>query len=197
MKFLMEHEMAFDDDEIGFPSIQGCHAIVYQTGAGLFGYHNAGGSGDDRFKPRAVKFSEFIRSLDGFSSPGSRLYGCSFIGNNERGYSGVATAKWKLELVTFATELNYTGKISGYDLHKTFTQKESAYVEYRRKGAKCDVHIRAWDRKEHPATKTNPDRSAHKSLLAKGFDLSLVDVQNVVSDVGRSNLIKISKEKLR
>ncbi len=197
MKFLMEHEMAFDADELGFPSIQGCHAIVYQTKDGLFGYHNAGGSGDDRFKGRATKFAEFVRANGGDGS-GTRLYGCSFIGNNQRGYSGKAKDKWKLELVTFATELGYTGKISGYDLHKTLKGgNDSAYVEYRKSGSKCDVHIRKWSQDEHPARSANPDQATHKQLQARGFNLSLINLATVVTGVDRNGVTKISKEKLR
>jgi len=198
MKYLLEHEMGFDTKELGFPSIQGCHAIVYQTDAGLYGYHNFGGSGDDRFLPRATRFSKFITDHGGGASTATRLYGCSFIGNNQRGYSGVAKAKWKQELVTFATALNYAGKISGYDLHKTLkAANASAYVEYRMNGSKCDVHIRQWSKNDKPNRVANPDRNGHKLMQAKGFNLSIVDLATVVTDVDRTNIVKISKEKLR
>ena len=198
MKYLLEHEMGFDTQELGFPSIQGCHAIVYQTSTGLYGYHNFGGSGDDRFLPRATTFSRFVTDHGGTGQTATRLYGCSFIGNNQRGYGGIAKTNWKQELVAFATALNYSGKISGYDLYKTLKgANASAYVEYQTNGEKCDVHIRQWSKNDKPARVANPDRGGHKLMQAKGFNLSIIDLATVVTNVGRNNLVTISKEKLR
>lgn len=201
MKFLMEHEMAFDANELAFPSISGCHAIVYQTSAGLYGYHNYGGSAADKFKPRAVKFFEFIRDHGGLANPGSRIYGCSFVGNNGRGYSAPVKDSWKAELVAFATELTYTGKISGYDLDKRFPGiNRSALVEYRTSGTKCDVFVREWldpGADAEPLRMNNPGRANHKIMLATRGGMAIADINTVVTGVNRNNLAKISKEKLR
>ncbi len=196
--------MGFDAAMLGFPSIQGCHAIVFQTNAGIYGYHNAGGSAADKFQPRATKFREFIESL-GNLTPATRLYGCSFVGNNLRGYAGVPATTWRQELVTYANMLDYHGRISGYDLSKRLIgANDSAYVEYRVNGTKCDVYIRKWDQHgidAHPATVPNPLPAEHQRLSVKGGGAILIEplanVIDPVDGVDRDNLTKISKQKLR
>ena len=202
MRFLMEHEVGFADNELGFPSIQGCHAIVYQTAAGLYGYHNAGGSASDRWKPRAVRFAEFVRTHAGGTIPkGTRLYGISFVGNNQRGYSPKPKDNWKGELITFAAELNYTNKISGYDLDKGLPGGgKGAYVEYRKNGSKCDVHIREWDPRGVDAGEdrtANIHRNDHKFISVHFHIADLTDLDRVIRDIHHAPLTKISKEKLR
>lgn len=194
--------MGFDPDELGFPSIQGCHAIVYQTMDGLYGFHNAGGSGDQHWAPRAKMFREFINDLNGLRSSGTRLYGCSFIGNNQRGFATTmpAHSKWMQELLAFAQELGYHGKISGYDLARTFKGNHvSAYVEYRRDGTKSDVWIRQWGQPSDPTRlpKVPNARDLKHRYLA---NTSLQDLKEVVdpqNGVNRNGLTKISKQKLR
>jgi hypothetical protein len=201
MKFLMEHEVGFDTQELGFPSIQGCIAIVYQTHQGLYGYHSAGGSGTDKFKGRAEKFRDFVQGLGG-THGGVRLYGVTFVGNNQRGYSGVARQTWLAELVAYATELGYTGKISGYDLFKTLKGVgQSAYVEFQKNGSKCDVSVREWTHAEvrsRPTRAPITDVTTHKQILTRGsIDVSLDNLATVVTGVNRTALTKVSKEKLR
>jgi hypothetical protein len=203
LKFLLEHQVGFDTAMLGFPSIQGCHAIVFQTSAGIYGYHSFGGSAADKFQPRAQKFREFIENL-GNLTPATRLYGCSFVGNNQRGYAGVPAATWRQELVAYASAFNYTGKISGYDLSKTLAgASDSAYVEYRINGTKCDVHIRKWDQfggDAHPPTVANPSPAEHQKLAIKGGVILIEQVANVIdpaNGVDRGHLTKVSKQKLR
>lgn len=145
MKYLMENEAGFDPDSIGFPSIQGCHAIVYQTSVGLWGYHNFGGSGASAFKKRANLFRDFVEDHFIAAGTGECLYGCTFVGNNARGYSGSPSASWKKELKQFAIALDYKGSIMGFDLSTKLTNNaDSAYVEYRKSGAKCRIYVKKW-----------------------------------------------------
>ncbi len=205
MKYLLEHEVAFDDTALGFPSIQGCHAIVFQTAAGLYGFHVAGNSGDERWGPSGTLFSRFVNGVSGGSGTGTRLYGSSFIGNNQRGYKvgqfveKEYRAKWKAELVAYATALRYTGKISGYDLYKSFTASSaSAYVEYRVNGDKCDVSVRQWTHGEHAPKVAN--RAPLHHMIKGGGSLEnqgLIRLTSSVSAVSRTGLTAISKEKLR
>lgn len=201
MRFLMEHEVGFDDTELGFPSIQGCIAIVYQTHNGLYGYHSYGGSAADKFKQRAPKFREFVDSAGGVGG-GTRLYGITFVGNNQRGYSGTPRTTWLEELAEYADKLNYTGKITGYDLCKTLKGSDkSAYVEYVRNGSKCDVSVREWthaERTSKPARMNNPDVLKHQLIQTQGGStVKLVQLPTVVTGVDRSGLTRISKEQLR
>ena len=96
MEWLAEREVGFDTDKIGFPSIDGCHAVVLQTGSGLYGFHNYGGSATDAFKERSDSFEAFVQQH--FVSRGAvaQLYGVCF--RNKRGYSaGDKLAAWKDE----------------------------------------------------------------------------------------------------
>ena len=43
MRYVGEREVCYDPNELGFPSIMGCHAIVLVNANGLFGFHNYGG----------------------------------------------------------------------------------------------------------------------------------------------------------
>lgn len=199
MKFLMEHEMAFDTQVLGFPSIQGCHAIVFQTDNGIYGFHNYGGSGDSDFSPRAKLFKSFVNTHGGLTAKAHRVYGVSFVGNNQRGYSGKTKDKWKQELVKFATELGFAGKISGYDLYKSFNgSNDSAYVEFRVNGNKCDVYVRKWGAQETPSGSTrNPNPNDHKKRTGASGSMTLSPLINVVTGINTTGLTKISKTKLR
>jgi hypothetical protein len=211
VKYLCENEVGFDSTMLGFPSIQGCQAIVYQTSAGIYGFHSFGGSDKNSWQPRAMKLREFIESL-GALTPATRLYGCSFVSNNQRGYTGSSTAGWRQELVRYADMLGYHGKISGYDLSKTLTgASDSAYVEYRINAKKCDVYIRKWDQfgsdanikypkvgnttpTEHRRLKSNKTGDTFTAVLA---DLEKGVVISPTVGVDRNNLIKVSKQSLR
>jgi hypothetical protein len=149
MLYLNEHELGFDANCIGFPSISGCHAIVAVTGNGLFGFHNAGGSAPDAYAPRATAFAEYLTSHDQ-SGKVLRLYGACHRASR-RGYFGGGS--WQGEMTAFADALGYTGKISGYDLSKQdykdphlpgLTKEESSYVEYQFAGSKCGIYYKRW-----------------------------------------------------
>lgn len=198
MKYLLEHQMGFDTNCIGFPSIQGCHAVVYQTSAGLYGFHIAGGSANADWALNAGVFRQFVASLNGLANPGTRLYGASFVGNNQRGYSPVATTNWKNELLAIASALGYTGKISGYDLFKTLGSNASAYVEYRVNGPKCNLYVRRWDANEHPPTAPNTDFTGHVAKhKTYGNPPTIIQLNNAITSVNRTQLTLVHKEKLR
>ncbi|WP_330924495.1 hypothetical protein [Candidatus Sororendozoicomonas aggregata] len=130
--------------------LQGCHAIVYQTNSGIYGFHNSGGSSPSDFLNRAKLFSEFVNEHNGENKISHRLYGVTFVKNNQRGYP-VDNSKtyWKKELLVFADQLNFKGKISGYDLYDKFSSKnESAYVEFRLNNKKIDVYVKKWEEDE-------------------------------------------------
>lgn len=143
MQFLNEREAGFDADRLGFPSISGCLAVCYVTTGGLFGFHNAGGTGKEEWVARATIFRDFVLGRDPHPT-GLQLLGCSFVGDNRRGYTvGQATKDWKAELKTFAKVLVFGGPVSGCDLAQLNTTK-SAYVEFRRVGPTCYVFAKPW-----------------------------------------------------
>lgn len=202
----MEHEMAFDTNCLGFPSIQGCHAIVYQTNAGIYGFHVAGGSAAEDWPLNGQVFSDFVLAHGGGLIPaGSRLYGVTFV-DVQRGYfPEPKKPKWKGELVEFASKLGYTGKISGYDLDKRLPTVQggaapSAYVEYRVNAAKCDVYVKKWDGPHQPNRTANIERTNHKSKHKRyGEAPKIIELDRIVvgNDFNTNDVAKVSKEKLR
>ena len=196
MKFMGEHEMAFDGQALGFPSIQGCHAIVYQTSQGIYGYHNYGGSATAAFSVRAARFRHFLQQLGALNTPAYRLYGVSFVGNNQRGYAmNDVKGQWKQELTEFANALNYTGKISGYDLYKTFQgANDCAYVEFRANHHKCDLYVRQWmPGQENDVMLGVPPQNHH--VRHNGVNMQNVD--RAFTQISRIGVTKVSKQQLR
>jgi hypothetical protein len=178
MKFLIEREAGFDTDRLGFPSISGCLAICYLTHTGIFGFHNAGGSRTDEFSARAKLFGDYVKSIEPHPK-GVQLYGCSFVGDNRRGY---ANAKdWKTEMKAFAKALNFGGPISGCDL-AAMNIAESAYVEYRRVGMLCYIFAKAWS-DANRVTAANPADPNHQCLRGNQYGqvITSVDVTGLTA----------------
>jgi hypothetical protein len=188
MQYLMEMEAGYDTDRLGFPSIQGCHAIVLLTRDGIFGFHNAGGSGTDRFDERARLFAAYVRRHAGRKVKGTHLYGSTFVGNNQRGYSGNPRETWQLELGKFAGALGFRGPIGGCDLAQSITaQGASAYVEYRRVGQACLIFAKQWSTKGIVRVPYAPTRDLEKIVGTQANQL-------MTTGVDASGLTKIDPE---
>lgn len=152
MMNLGENELGFNPTTIGFPSIQGCHAVVYQTAAGIFGIHNYGGDDEKQYKERAEIFRDFVQGHTSGTSAGQRLYGVCFA-TTKRGYDG-KLSKWRKELKTFADKLGFGGPIYGYDLAgRAFPADASVFVRYDKVGDACVIQVKQWN--DGDATKLN------------------------------------------
>jgi len=210
MKFIAEHQVAFDKDAVGFPSLDGCLGLVYQTTSGLYGYHLFGGNNNTAAN-RAEMFADFVDS-HGKGQKGTRLYGVCFIQRRgwfkSDGFSADRATAWKEELLIYADKLHhYSGRISGFDLSKHYAGKTcSAYAEFRKVGTKCDLYVREWsDNVDKPQVQTlkNPNSADHieinrKSPVGGGpATLRSWDLTMVPTSVPRDNLVKVSKQKLR
>lgn len=194
MKFLKEREAGYAVDGIGFPSIKGCIAMAYQTRDGIFGFHNAGNSANDKFDARAKTWSDFIRAHPNGASPGVCLYGVTFARCNERGYSQPAVDNWKAELKTFAARLGFTGPLFGCDLTLSFTgpgKKPSAYVEFKRESGGYSIFAREWydDARDGVINATY-------AASADFRNLDSTTMTKMVSDVGKAGLIRVYPERL-
>ena len=166
MIWLGEREVGFDLNAIGFPSIDGCHAVVLLTDTGMWGFHNFGGSGASSFAERSQSFAAFVSQHFLTRGVAKHLYGTSF--HNKRGWAGAdKLAAWKDEMKAYAAALPYTGKVSGYNLDKMGYGAKSAYVEYRRNGNDCDVFCRAWTDMTHDKELLT-DRVNHRRALSGG-----------------------------
>jgi hypothetical protein len=150
----------------------------------MFGFHNAGGSRSDEFSARAKLFGDYVKSIEPHPK-GVHLYGCSFVGDNRRGY---ASAKdWKAEMKAFAKALNFGGSISGCDL-ATMKITQSAYVEYRRVGMLCYIFAKAWT-DSNKVTAANPGDQNHQCL--RGNQYSQVVTSADVTDLTALTPVKL------
>jgi hypothetical protein len=188
MEYLGEHEFGYSSDRLGFPSILGCRAIVYQTKAGIFGYHNAGGNWDCDWVERSREFAEYVRGHAGGGSPGVHLYVTGATRQPQTGYR--SAADWPGEAKAFAKALKFKGPRSGYDI-STGSDK-SVYVEYRRAGNTCILMVCDWD-DHHPKNKPpakdtvgalradRPDHAARpnrKALIVR-VEVDITDLKRV------------------
>ncbi len=170
MKYVDERLAAFDQDKLGFPSISACHAIVYLTSRGLYGYHNLGGETPERWRDAPKKFGEFVDAKLASGEAGLGLYGCAHV-TGQRGYPGDKQTAWRTELKEFAARVGWRGDIWGYDLsgfddQPGYDAKKSAYVECRKVGGKCLLYARQW--RDHENMSGVPD-GAHGAIARSGM----------------------------
>jgi hypothetical protein len=194
MLHLGEREVGFDTAAIGFPSIDGCHAVVLCTSSGLYGFHNLGGSGVASFAERSQSFAAFVSQH--FISRGTlhHLYGTCF--RNKRGYADAnKLAAWKDEMRAYATALGYTGPVSGFDLGRMTYGARSAYVEYRKVGKVCTIHCKPWN--EMTYTKhTNNNRVNHKKALSGAVQALTTDIYDTITPNGGGAIYDVPKGQL-
>jgi hypothetical protein len=194
MKYVAEREVCFDPTELGFPSIQGCQAIVYVTTSGLFGYHNYGGERSDVWPALTAAFATFVRGNVNQGAGGKMLYGVCYP-YSVRGYTGNQKAQWLAELKAFADAVNYTGEIWGYDLASAGIPP-SAYVYFCHVQSKCVIQARKWV--DHEETKgANTDPANHKTTTPGSPSYNIKDPARVVISVGATALKTYYPEKLR
>lgn len=192
MMYLRENEVGFDQESFGFPSIDGCHAVVYQTVAGLFGIHNLGGVGEEHFGDRADIFRDFVQGHASGASPGERLYGVCFA-TTRRGYRADANANWRRELNTFADRLGFDGPIYGYDLAgRPFPAGASVYVRYDKVGNACVIQVKPWNdadarRGDNPH---DPDDYQHFGRRPRGLEFMAI-APRVIVDVTDAGLTTV------
>jgi hypothetical protein len=197
MIYLLERETGFGDNEgIGFPSIQGCLAIAYQTTTGIFGFHNAGNSGADKFAERSKKWRDWVVAHPNGNDPGVALYGVSFVRSNQRGYAlgKSPVSSWKDEMKAFAHQLNFTGPILGSDLSGIFDRPVSALVEFRKESKGYGIYVREWyrDAKDGVKKGTYAASTTHAYLDATP-DYS---PKQKVTDVSQAGMIRAYPERL-
>jgi len=191
---LAEREVGFDTTSIGFPSIDGCHAVVLCTSSGLYGFHNLGGSAQASFAERSQSFAAFVSQY--FITRGTvhHLYGTCF--RDKRGYSGAdKLAAWKEEMRAYAAALGYTGPVSGFDLERMNYGAKSAYVEYRKTNKTCTVHCKPWNEMSH-AMGTNTNRVGHKKALNGSVQPLTIQIYETITPNGGGALHDVPANQL-
>jgi hypothetical protein len=157
---LGEDYTGYDATSIGFPSIDGCHAIMVQSENGMYGYHSLGGSQLNRYKPRATAFASFATNHKKWGSA-IGVYSVCF--RSKRGYRSKPEdgEGWDKEIKEFADAVNFHGNVLGFDLSTTSIDKDSSYVEYRLENGGISVYFKRWPKME----RANATRTSHKDDL--------------------------------
>lgn len=146
MIYLGNNHIGFDTAGLTYPSISGCHAVMYLTDAGMFGLHNFGGADKESWDKRADAFASYLSTHINGSSTGRAMYGvCYATGNNSRGYGllNVAKTNWLGELSAFAKKVNFKGVIYGYDLSNQINPP-SVTVAYARTGNTAVIQVKKY-----------------------------------------------------
>ena len=199
-KYLSENEVGFDQSELGFPSISGCHAIVYVTADGLFGYHSYGGAERAQWPGRSAAFAGFVNNHAGGPGAGKLLYGVCYATGN-RGYGDTAPKQeWTGELTAFANALGYDGEIWGYDLTGSSIPSPAYVLYHRPAGTSCVIQVKAWNQADG-ARGPNPSPNQHQMIARRGSSVNpptLGAANNVVvTSVTTAGLRTVYPEKLR
>jgi hypothetical protein len=147
---LFNNHVGFDRNALGFPSVDSCNAIVYQTRQGLCGLHNYGGDSPQQYESRAAAFTAFIQQCNMLHMDQSRsLY--SVINSTKR-YDctkQVTRQLWVAEMRAFSTSLNFTGTVHLIAL-KAHLDGGPVYIQYdlNNNGDGCDVSYKKYSKIE-------------------------------------------------
>jgi hypothetical protein len=124
-----ENEIGFDTTKIGFPGLGSCMGIVLHTDHGLFGFHAYGNN-----NPKGEAFDRYCRGHTRFGTA-LHLYGSALWDNRYAGANKFLS--WVEEMTFVARQLNYRGRVSGFDLSNKASgvpavPGESAFLVYKR-----------------------------------------------------------------
>jgi len=200
MIYLSENEIGFDAQGLGFPSIRGCHAIVYVTSNGLFGLHNYGGDLARDWPERSAVFGQFVSGHAQGTGAGKTLYGVCYA-TTQRAYTvnGIAPKQnWKGELAAFAAAVGFNGPIYGYDLAGRGFQPP-AYVHYTSVGSTCVIQVKPWNKADSGEGANNTPQDYQMIARNKngvGYELKATK-QQVVTSMSTAGLTTVYPEKLR
>ena len=146
MLHLFNNQLGFRNDVLGFPSVDSCNAIVYQTVQGLCGLHNYGGDSPFQFAARAAAFTAFVQECNiGHAAHGKHLY--SVI--NKRYDPNVREYKsdWINEMKAFAQSLKFRGSVHLIKLQKHL-DGGPVYIQYMRNpgGEDCSIGYKKYSK---------------------------------------------------
>lgn len=156
LRFLGENEFGFSPTVLGFPSISGCRAVVYQTANGLFGFHQASGAHPDKFARFGAKFARFVSDHpQGGDGGGLNFY---IAAKQTAGGSYSTGAKGMQEhlseIQAFTSALNFKGTARSYNLSARWAHP-GVYVEVTAVGGSCKMQGNAWG-EHHDITHKGP-----------------------------------------
>jgi hypothetical protein len=134
--YLPEHQVGFDANLVGYPTLGSCMAVALLTTRGIYGFH---------YTPAPIaQVTEFANYITGNMQPGEaarRLYGSCYW---PKRYNGNRKAQWQTEMRNIAAALNYTGRVTGFDTSSTShtDPDDTTYLEYRKRGNKCGIYYK-------------------------------------------------------
>lgn len=170
MIYLCEREIGFDAAEVGFPSVDGCRAVVVVTAGGLFGFHLNG-------TLTAAKRTAFVTFLTQHvqGTVIRRVYAAS-------AGVGLELAQAQQELRDLATDLNYTGTLYWASL----PPGGSSYVHYQDiNHTSCSITARPW-------SDANDAIPANRGPYAGGADRAMANgapPANMYTNVALAGLV--------
>lgn len=195
---LFNNQMGFRNDVLGFPSVDSCNAIVYQTAQGLCGLHNYGGDSPFQFAARASAFTAFVQQCNiGHTSHGKHLYSVV----NKRYDPNVPSYKsdWINEMKAFAQSLKFRGSVHLIKLQKHL-DGGPVYIQYMRNpgGEDCSIGYKMYSKMsdaragEHEQKPNNlfelkKDMGVWNNSMGKTLKYGQSDPTEVVSSVGFKN----------
>jgi hypothetical protein len=132
MLYLGNNEMGSDAACIGFPSIDSCEAIVYQTSACLYAIHEMPSGKADAFAGKAAAFAQWVQQQSlNHGGLGVALYG---VINQEKRWSKIRskdqTDDWANELIAVSTALGWGGAIWRGRVTSHISKTDSVYVRF-------------------------------------------------------------------
>jgi hypothetical protein len=147
MMYLNENYCGYDSDALGFPSIKGCQAIVYQTTQALYGFHDykvsPGFSTQEEVDNlRFAQFALHVQNLNiAHGTNAVALYGVILRGE-QYGEDTQGRDEWQATLLRVATRLGFQGSVFGVRLGKHVGPVDSVYVRFDRKPTYCKIRYK-------------------------------------------------------
>lgn len=196
--FLLENEVGFSHNGLGFPSLDACRGVVYQNTHGIFGYHKASGYREEDYLrgnsiySLAKRFADFVDQHRNGSGQPVALYVAAKLDGGT--YGTDAGKKHMSEMKAFAEALNFRGAVQSYDLSMKWAG-QSAYVEFVRNHPKCVMYGTNWPRTDNgdqgvPVAKHSRD---HKTIDPNKTDVFPAPKKGYNS-VNVGNLLKLDTQ---
>jgi hypothetical protein len=171
MLHLFNNQLGFSKEVLGFPSVDSCNAIVYQTAQGLCGLHNYGGDSPFQFAARAAAFTSFVQECNiAHNTHGKHLYSVV----NKRYDPDVARYRsdWIGEMKAFAESPRFHGSVHLIKLRKHL-DGGPVYIQYMLdpNGEDCSIGYKKYSKMEERRTGEKDENPANLFELKKNMDV--------------------------
>jgi hypothetical protein len=149
MLYLGNNHIGFDTQALGFPSVMGCQAVVYQTRQGIYGFHDMKGGGTaDVDAAKADAFRSFVQGHHmAHATDALQIYGV-INQTQQYGKDAAEVQKWRTMLLGIATALGFHGPVYGFRVDKHVSKNDSLYIRYDVDGNKCIIRYKRWSKME-------------------------------------------------